>query len=329
LALNWLLAGRLFKRLRARRRLPQPIFAGTPFTIDVELTCLRGTIVGLRIEDRGDAHQVAWFVSRIRRSEIVRLRHAITLLQRGTYSWGGVRGHSGYPFGLMARQVRLTAREEIIVLPRLGRVDRGLLRRRLIMAAPLPDRTSRASRRHFAAQTEFHGLRAFRSGDSPRWIHWRTSARRGELMVREFEDEQTDDLLVVLDLGGEPKRSAVEAAVSLAATVCWEWCRRTGDHLALAVGTQPGMIAGVTGETLGLRLLECLAVQTAARTKRSVLLDHLTQKPLPRMAVLLVTARADGFAEELARHVGRPVVSADASNLMAADFYEEPATHDA
>jgi uncharacterized protein (DUF58 family) len=148
-------------------------------------------------------------------------------------------------------------------------------------------------------------------------------------MVREFADEWTDDLLVILDLGSDAAPAAVESAVSLAATVCWEWCRRKGDRLMLAVGAEPGLMAGVTGGALAVRLLECLAVQSPAQTKRGVLLDRLTQEPLPRAAVLLVTAQADGFANELARRLGRPVICVDASNPATADFYEEPADHDA
>jgi len=61
----------------------------------------------------------------------------------------------------------------------------------------------RSSRRrprvHPTAQAEIHGVRSYRSGDNPRLIHWRTSARRGELMVRELEDVPSDNLLVIVD----------------------------------------------------------------------------------------------------------------------------------
>ena len=36
-------------------------------------------------------------------------------------------------------------------------------------------------------------------GDSPRWIHWRTSARAGELMVKEFEQQNEQDLAILID----------------------------------------------------------------------------------------------------------------------------------
>jgi uncharacterized protein (DUF58 family) len=329
LPINFLLAGRRLQGLRARRRVPQPIFAGTPFAIEVEIVSPRGKILGVRVEDRGDAHQAAWFLPRLGKGEVVRLRRDVTLSRRGRYAWAALRAWSGYPFGLASRQAWLTAAEEVIVLPRLGRVRRGLLRRRLDTAAPAEPRERRPSRRDPAAQTEFHGLRSFRSGDSPRWIHWRTTARRGELMVREFEDAHTDNLIVVLDPEGFPV-SAIERAVSLAATVCWEWCRQRGDWLALAVGgPRPELIAGATGQPLALRLLELLAVQPEGATGRAALLARLARQPLPRAGVLLLTGRPDGFADDLARRLGRPVARVDVTDLASAEFYEEPADHDA
>jgi uncharacterized protein (DUF58 family) len=327
--INFLLAGRRLRRLVARRRVPRPIFAGSPFAIEVEVVNPRGQVLGVRVEDRGDAHEGAWFLPRLRKGEALRLRRDLTLPRRGRYAWAALRAWSGYPFGLAARQALLTAAEEVIVLPRLGRVRRGLLRRRLQTASPAEAREQRPSRRDPAAQTEFHGLRAFRSGDSPRWIHWRTSARRGELMVREFEGAHTDNLLVVLDPEGLPS-GALESAVSLAATVCWEWCRQRGDWLGLgAGGPQPDLIAGVTGEPLALRLLERLAVQPEGATGRAGLLERLTRERLPHAAVLLVTGRPDGFADELARRLGRPVAAVDVADLASAEFYEGPADHDA
>ena len=60
---------------------------------------------------------------------------------------------------------------------------------------------NRQGQRHdsSAQQVEYHGLRDYRSGDSPRWIHWRTSARRGELMVKEFEHQNEQDLAILID----------------------------------------------------------------------------------------------------------------------------------
>src|SRR5438445_186493 len=71
--------------------------------------------------------------------------------------------------------------------------------RRWLMHSARPDERAGRSRRRLALEAEFHGLRQFRAGDSPRWIHWRTSARTGELVVREFDHGTHNDLVLILE----------------------------------------------------------------------------------------------------------------------------------
>ena len=95
---------------------------------------------------------------------------------------------------------------------------------------------NRQGQRHdsSAQQVEYHGLRGYRAGDSPRWIHWRTSARRGELMVKEFEHQNEQDLAILMDpwlpriKAGAEQREAIEQAISFAATLCVETARHQG-----------------------------------------------------------------------------------------------------
>src|SRR5262249_54217276 len=53
---------------------------------------------------------------------------------------------------------------------------------------------------HGVYHDDFHGLREFRSGDNPRAIHWRSTARRGELILREFQQNREPTFTFVLDL---------------------------------------------------------------------------------------------------------------------------------
>jgi uncharacterized protein (DUF58 family) len=163
----------------------------------------------------------------------------------------------------------------VIVLPAVGRLDRALLRRHL-RSVLSPRRSEEVRLRrpgwmHPLAHDEVHGLRPFRPGDCPRAIHWRTSARCGELMVREMEAIPGDDLAVVVDPTG-PGGPAFEAALSLAATLCWEWCRRRGDRLALVLPSLEGNggepVEGMTGPELGREALERLALLQPAPEAR-------------------------------------------------------------
>jgi uncharacterized protein (DUF58 family) len=327
--LNVVLAGRRLGRLRGQRFRDGPVFARVPFLVQVQVTNPRSApVLSVRVEDHGDAHALGWFVPRLEGRQRAEFQQWVTLPERGSYRWGALTASSAYPFGLVRRGRALTPAEEVIVLPALGRLHRGRLRCYLTPVGYYSAPARGSTRRDPTAQAEFHGLRAFRSGDSPRWIHWRTSARCGELMVREFEDVPNDNLVVVVDPelpAGHPS-AALDAVISLAATVCWEWCRQKGDFLALVVaGPEPEVIDGVTGPELALRTLECLAVQTGqSSSDADALVECLQTHPLPPAPLLLLGARPSALGDLLAQRLGRPVAALDASALADIDFYEGP-----
>jgi len=344
--LNVLLAGRRLPRLRCHWRVERPVFAGTPFGLEIEVEAPAGPApVGVRLESQGPQHALAWFLTRLAGGDRVRLRQAVTLPQRGWYSWTALHLSSGYPHGLAERGVLVEPAGPTLVFPPLGRLHRGRLRRYLVQAAPSGGGACGRPCRLPAAQTEFHALRSFRPGDSPRWIHWRTSARRGELMVREFEDMPTDNLVLVLEpwlgdqgpggrnpslLPPEPRAlAALEDAVSLAATICWDWCRQQGDRFVLAVaGRAPAVLGGVTGKDFGLVLLESLAlVRGEATPDAGGLLERLDATPLPPAPVLLVSTRAGDLGDRLAGRLHRPVALVDVSVPGAYDFFERATPH--
>jgi uncharacterized protein (DUF58 family) len=346
---NAWLAGRPPRRLRARRWFAGPVFARTPTDVDVEVTNPgRSAVAAVGIENHGPGQELSWFVPRLRGGETLRFRREVVLPRRGPYHWGPLRAVCGYPLGLVRRQRGLTADETLVVLPRLGWVHRARLRRFLPPVGLVQEWSRQSLRRDPAAQSEFHGLRVFRSGDSPRWIHWRTSARQGELMVREFEDAPSEDLIVVLDLSAQlgarnsecgtedssefrVPRSELEEAISLAATVCWEWCRQQGQRLVLAVcGSRPAVLDGASGREHALRLLECLALVQPTPTPdrdRALLLERLAGRPLPRAPVLLIGPAAAGWVGQLEQALRRPVAPVDVAGLDALDFYERPPDH--
>jgi uncharacterized protein (DUF58 family) len=345
--INALLAGMRLGRLRGKRRIDSPVFAQTEFNIDVEASNLgRSGRPAVIIEDGGPSHPLTWFTPRMPGRQTTTFRQVLALPSRGTCTWGPLWAWSSYPFGLVRRGVRLAGEESIIVLPRLGRLHRGRLRQFLARHIAAAEPIRRAPRERLATEAEFHGLRAFRHGDSPRWIHWRTTARRGELMVREFENAPGEHLILVVDpylraeqgwrdLETSPSGSlnaprmpstAVEDAISFAATVCWEWCRQQGNRFVLGVaGDSSAVLDGTTGRTHALRMLECLAVQQGYDSNKGMeVVDRLTAIPLPPAPVLLVSAQPNDMGDALARWLNRPVVNIGAASLMDLDFYERP-----
>ena len=78
---------------------------------------------------------------------------------------------------------------------------------------------------------EVFGVREYRAGDSLRRIHWRSSARRGELVVREYEPPGLQTLTILVD----PTPQSVPVAdqiARLAASEAWD-CIREGGRVAI------------------------------------------------------------------------------------------------
>src|SRR5205823_2819970 len=117
------------------------------------------------------------------------------------------------------------------------------------------------------------------------------------------------------------------AAVSLAATVCWEWCRRRGDKLSLVVAGPAGaVLTGVTGPEQAQRLLECLALlQPGPTLAGPALLARLGSAFLRgSAAVLLVSTGPSSLAGTLRQRVRRGIACLDASALAEVNFYQAP-----
>ena len=116
--------------------------------------------------------------------------------------------------GLMRREIAQTDTQTLWVHPRvaaLGPLPVGF-------AKDLEGPTSDASP---AGDVAFHALREYELGDDHRHIHWMSSARTGQLMVRHYVDNRRPNITVVVDTEIDSYRSerqfdlAIEVAASL------------------------------------------------------------------------------------------------------------------
>ena len=104
------------------------------------------------------------------------------------------------------------------------------------------------------AGSEIFGVREYRRGDSLRRIHWRSSARRGELVAREYEPPGLHVLGLFLD--PRPEAGAADQVARLAASEAWDCLRMGGRVVAWA----PGLEATELRESRSLwSILEWLA----------------------------------------------------------------------
>ncbi|HYO67693.1 MAG TPA: DUF58 domain-containing protein [Archangium sp.] len=146
--------------------------------------------------------------------------YALTPPARGDLRLGDVHLRLLGPLGLCARQVRIPAARTVKVYPDLTALTREALA--LAMASDAPaERTLRRS----AEGREFESLREYRTGDDYRTVDWKASARRARTMVRVYQPERNQPVLLLLDCGrhmagrvdGRRKLDhAVDAALRLA-----------------------------------------------------------------------------------------------------------------
>src|SRR5207249_575477 len=114
-------------------------------------------------------------------------------LPRGRYAYTGARAVVEDAFGLERAEVPLGGGGALLVYPRLVELDRlfsetgahFLDGRRLLLRRP--------------SGFELHSVREYEHGESLRKVHWRTTARRGQLMVKDLEDSPRDEVAVLLD----------------------------------------------------------------------------------------------------------------------------------
>ncbi|HHT13676.1 MAG TPA: DUF58 domain-containing protein [Propionibacterium sp.] len=134
--------------------------------------------------------------------------------RRGLITVGPAQTVQGDPFSLTGRSTVWTEELELYVHPR---------------TVPLPGRQTgfvhdlegHASPHLTSADMNFHALRPYVAGDDRRHVHWRSTARAGQLMVRQFEESRMSRAVVALDTGRAAYLDAAEfeLAVSCAASV--------------------------------------------------------------------------------------------------------------
>jgi hypothetical protein len=193
--------GRLLRFLKFRRRFTGAVHAGCPVQASLELDNTgRRTISGLRLIDAGTNHRHVVGISELARGGSAAVNFQVVPQRRGFYEWKPLHVSTAYPFGLFRRSLVVPPEEKTtLVLPMMGKLDDRQFRRWLRTSQRIANQLTRERPRRSMAPADFYGIRNYRSGDSPRWIHWRTTARVGQPMVREFEEPPQQHLTVILE----------------------------------------------------------------------------------------------------------------------------------
>ncbi|NIP25644.1 MAG: DUF58 domain-containing protein [Phycisphaerae bacterium] len=157
-----------------------------------------------------------WFIPSLFRNQRLDLSYQTVCHRRGLYVFSALRLETRGPFGLFKTHRAVTVPTEVLISPFYHPLKRlRILEKRQFFE-------NQALR--VGAGSEVIGTRDYQPGDSWRKVHWRSTARTGKLVVKEFSDDQDLALTVVMDLSteanvGQGKFSTFETAVRIAASL--------------------------------------------------------------------------------------------------------------
>lgn len=165
--------------------------------------------------EAGGLHEITL----LRPHESVERVQAWRLNRRGVFNLPPVRAASTDPLALFNESKPSGPLNEITVLPRVLRIDR------LGFVGGSAARLQAPQHATVVADAmDFHGVRPYQPGEAIRRIHWKSTARTGQLQIVEWEENVARDLAIVLDadkaaLAGEDLDNTLETSIIIAASI--------------------------------------------------------------------------------------------------------------
>lgn len=207
--LQWRVCSRTLSNLSVTRRLPRTIQARRPFEIELNLKNPKSWLGAwlVLVQDRlvyapvnkstrNASQSIQLLYLSVPPKAARSQRYQCIAERRGRHQWLGLELTTRFPLGLMRAFLPDKSSVHLVIHPALGKLNPNwseLFRKR--------DSGNRQRQvRAMSDEGDFFGLRAYRPGDSKRWIHWRSSARRDELVVKQFQQPENQELVILLDL---------------------------------------------------------------------------------------------------------------------------------
>jgi uncharacterized protein (DUF58 family) len=242
----------------------------------------------------------------------LRTAYRVEQVPRGRYRFSGAQVVVEDPFGLSRRDQELEDTGSLLVYPRLVRLsslfsERGLRAHgggRMLLRRP--------------AGFELHSVREYQDGESLRRVHWPSTARRQQLMVKELEDAPRDEVVVVLDAqegfaAGDRLDTSFDVQVRAAGSILWTHARRARHaRLLITSGSATEIVSVRSYERDWPRALEALAAaeQTGHRAVEGFLAEETGPAARASDLVIVTPALRPALVESLiARAVSRQQVS--------------------
>jgi uncharacterized protein (DUF58 family) len=267
---------------------PVQLHDGERALVDLSLTSKR-KVFRVRVEDRVHGLGSATFVAdRVAVGDAMAGRYEVLCRPRGVYRVGPSLVSVADPLGFSEATTTAGTIDRLVVYPKveeLQGVPTGRGQDQTI-------NTSRASLWHTGGE-DFFTLREYQQGDDLRKVHWPSSARRDELMIKQLEMPWQSRASVVLDPRVEPHRTAqsFEQAVKGAASVL-RHLYRSGYTPTIWAGTGNGTIVG-NGEAYRVAMEELATVGPKTGADLRGLVSRLRRSGMAGGVLVMVTGDAD------------------------------------
>jgi len=224
-----------------------------------------------------------------RRGSRLAITYVFPRVSRGRYVFADSRVEISDPFGLHRVDAPLPSPGALLVYPRLVELDRlfsesgahALEGRRLLLRRP--------------TGFDLHSVREHTQGESLRHVHWRSTARRGQLMVKELEDAPRDEIAVLLDADASAVAGeSFDVQVRAAGSILQAYLRRGRRSVLVVNSERPESRKVHSASTDTRRALELLAAaEPTGRTPAHTLLADEASAAARALEVVVVTARVD------------------------------------
>ncbi|MCP4641836.1 MAG: DUF58 domain-containing protein [bacterium] len=244
----------------------------------------------------------------------VNLKYRLLCSQRGYHRVGPLMMESGDLFGLQKRFRTGERQEYISVLPAVAYIDT------FNVAARRPQGPVRISNRVYEDPTRIAGLREYVPGDPMSRIHWKASARTGELFTKQVEASSVLGATLVLDLfeplyQGDDAENRMELAITTTASIA---------YLLQMSGEQLGLVTNAR-DAAEVAKYEVAATQALSRDEAEEGVEG--EDSSDRLNPLTVpTARTPVQARNIIENLARvlPTDGLDASSLILAEYNSLP-----
>lgn len=209
-----LAVGRTTLRVQVRVD-PRRVVVGEPAAGEVQVTSLaRRPLLPIALELPVGPDAARFQLPLLRSNLTHEELFVVPTQRRGVIPIGPARTVRGDPLGLIRRQVTWTGLIELFVRPvtvPLDSLGSGLLR----------DLEGLTTNDLSMSDLAFHALRDYVPGDDRRYIHWRSSAKAGHFMVRQFLDTRRSHITLLVDSDPDayPEPEDYELAISAAASI--------------------------------------------------------------------------------------------------------------